>query len=405
MPLVDLPHRGTRNLPADSIARNQPLDGHDQPTAGQAPLVPEVYRLRTAPNRREIAGRQGGNAQTEAAVDAGLQWLAAAQSRDGRWAARHWGAGAGAPDVVHDPRRQRAGADADTGVSGLALLAFLGAGHTHVKPGPYRATVQHGLEFLLTQQRTDGSLAGGAQLFAAMYCHGMASFAISEAYAMTGDDRLRASVVQAVNYTLAAQHPTTGGWRYQPGDDGDTSQLGWQVMALRSAALAGVSIPSHVGTRAGHFLGRVSQGRHGGLASYRPGQRASPAMTAEALVCRQLLGLASDGQLGREATQFILSGLPGSERQRGEPMNLYFWYYATLALHQQQGRAWEKWNDAMQSELLASQVAAGELTGSWNPDTAWGRHGGRVYTTALATLCLEVYYRYLPILAGVPVEK
>ncbi len=296
-----------------------------------------------------------------------------------------------------DHNRHDAGAQADTGVTGLAVLAFLGGGHTHIHDGPYRETVQLGLEYLIGQQANDGSLAGGAKLFAAMYCHGMATFAISEAYAITGDDRLEPYVRRAVQFTLNAQHPTTGGWRYRVGDLGDTSQLGWQVMALKSAELGGISVPRRSPVGAIRYLHQVSSGRSGGLAAYRPGQQPSRAMTAEALVCRQLMGTSANDATANEAVQYIIEDLPASDVQSGRRMNFYYWYYASLALYQRQDEHWRRWNAAMQSALIETQQRSGQLAGSWAPNTTWGGYGGRVYTTSMATLCLEVYYRYLPL--------
>ena len=118
----------------------------------------------------------------------------------------------------------------------------------------------------------------------------MASFALAEALAMTGDKRLEPAVRRAVEYSLRAQHPSTGGWRYRPGDTGDTSQLGWQLMSLWSAERAGIKIPPQTWTGAERFLRSVERGRHGGLASYRPDGPPSTPMTAEAMYCRQMVG-------------------------------------------------------------------------------------------------------------------
>ena len=115
-------------------------------------------------------------------------------------------------------------------------------------------------------------------------------------------------------------------------------------------------------------------------------------MTAEALFCRQLLGAPVSRDMAREASQFLLGELPGERRA-----NLYYWYYATLALYQLDGDAWARWNDSLKPVLIGSQRTRGAAAGSWDPDTVWGGYGGRVYTTALATLSLEVYYRYLPL--------
>jgi hypothetical protein len=93
-----------------------------------------------------------------------------------------------------------------------------------------------------------------------------------------------------------------------------------------------------------------------------------------------------------EASKFLLEEVPGAGTA-----NFYYWYYGTLALYQTQGEPWERWNTAMQNTLVGSQRKDGELAGSWDPDPVWGRCGGRVYSTALGTLCLEVYYRFLPL--------
>jgi hypothetical protein len=124
-------------------------------------------------------------------------------------------------------------------------------------------------------------------------------------------------------------------------------------------------------------------------------------MTAEALYCRLLLaemgGAEIDELASSEAMRQLLATLPNRQR-----MNLYYWYYATLALHHRSlagdanAAAWRAWNDAITSVLLESQLTTGPDAGSWNTNTMWGGYGGRVYTTAMATMCLEVYYRYAP---------
>jgi hypothetical protein len=131
---------------------------------------------------------------------------------------------------------------------------------------------------------------------------------------------------------------------------------------------------------------------HGGLASYRPHERSTRPMTAEALVARQFLGMTPEHPTAKEAGDYLLDGLPSDEQ-----INLYYWYYGTLAMYQLQGEHWTRWNAALQKTLIHRQVTAGNLAGSWDPDCIWGGYGGRVYSTAMATLCLEVFYRYLPL--------
>jgi hypothetical protein len=96
--------------------------------------------------------------------------------------------------------------------------------------------------------------------------------------------------------------------------------------------------------------------------------------------------------------QQLLRTLPEPSR-----VNLYYWYYASLALHRQQqlsdqnAATWQAWNGALTSVLVSKQADNGQDAGSWDPECIWGGYGGRVYSTALSTLCLEVYYRYAPL--------
>ena len=395
----------------DAYGSPSPRDQSDRPVADLAQLaddpteisairpageLPELYRLRITPDRTEIARDNGATRASEAAVEAALKWLAENQMPDGHWDAASHGAGQTSGD---DRDRLRAGIDADTGISGLALLAFLAAGHTH-REGIYRENVRLGLQYLLISQADDGNLAGDATPFAKMYCHSMATFALSEAYGMTSDRRLRESVRRAVAYTVAAQDPSSGGWRYQPGDPGDTSQAGWQLMALKSADLAGIPFPTSARNGLIRYLQSVCSGEHGGLASYRPGEQASRPMTAEAMACWQFLGLSREHPAGNEAGDYLAEEAPGTGKT-----NLYYWYYATMTMYQLQGDYWTRWNEALQSTLIASQRRTGSRAGSWDPDTVWGGYGGRVYSTALATLSLEVYYRYLPLYAKTPTTE
>lgn len=390
-PTAGDPDRAGRDISGEQAAgRSDPRHQQSDAEAGRVPgAVPDMYRLRVAPDRETQAQRRGASPESEAAVRAALRWLASAQQADGRWSPEQFGGGAEQRVLGRD--RLGAGSRAETGTGGLALLAFLGAGNTH-REGEYQDNVRRGLEFLLRSQGAEGNLDGRATHFAKMYCHAMAGLALAEAYGMTSDERLREPVRRAVQYTINAQNTTTGGWRYVSGDPGDTSLLGWHLMLLKSAELAG--IPTPLNTRNGmiRYLRSVASGQYGGLSSYRPGERVSRPMTAEALVCWQFLGMPREHPANGEAANYLMEELPGSGQ-----MNLYYWYYATLGTYQLGGERWWRWNEAMQRTLLETQRKDGPLAGSWDTETVWGGYGGRVYTTALATLCLEVYYRFLPL--------
>ena len=350
--------------------------------------LPKMYGLRSSANRLSVLQARGGSVETEQAVEAALLWLANHQDKDGRWDASKYGGGTETKVFGHD--RDGAGANADTGVSGLALLSFLAGGHSHLE-GPWQETVRKGLRFLTSQQDSSGCFAGEARLFARMYCHSMALLAVSEAYALTGDDDLRAAVKRGVDYSINAQHRHDGGWRYQPGDQGDMSQFGWQALAIHSAELGGIDIPQDTMDKMYLFLDSCAAGKNGGLAAYRPGHAPSTTMTAESLAARYVLGQTVSDRVIREAKFEITGEMPSAQRP-----NLYYWYYGTMALYFAGGPEWEQWNEKIKSVLLSTQQHNGDNQGSWNPDGVWASYGGRVYSTAISALMLEVYYRYLP---------
>ena len=337
---------------------------------------PESLFQRSFEQRQKLLNAMGGSKETEAAVARALVYLARCQQPDGRWTYQR-GSSRG---------RRRARHRADVALTGLALLCFLAADHTPAKDGPYRKTAEKGIEFLLSQQKPNGDLRGGGQ----MYGHAIATLALAEAALMTGEQRYRHAAVRAAEFIVKAQNAQTGGWRYKPGQPGDTSVFGWQVMALRSVEHLGYKLPARTRKGAFRWLKRVGAGKCGMLAGYK-GRNPTAAMTAEAVFSRILLGQRLTEAQEKEADAYLMAQPPGRGRR-----NFYYWYYASLAMMQMQTRNWPKWNAKMRDVLLKLQQRSGELAGSWDTNTHWGSRGGRVYTTSLATLTLEVYYRYLP---------
>lgn len=357
-----------------------------------------AYNTRGELARLRLATEEGGSQETENAVAHAVDWLARSQRPDGAWDAARWGAGREQKVLNHN--RGGAGIRAETGLTGLALLAMQGAGHNHTD-GPYQNSIRNGLAYLLESQKQNGNLSGEATTYAATYCHSMATFALAEALATTGDDRLRPGVAAAIDYLIRSQSKATGGWRYRPGDRGDMSQMGWVLMALRSAEIAEIVIPNEVWNGIERFLKSVERGNQGGLAAYQAVAPTSPTMTAEALYCRQILGISNVRPMATsEAVSYLSQRLPSQSATSNRPVNFYYWYYATLALHHQRQtdsqtrEAWQNWNNSMIHSLLPLQVTGGQNQGSWTPTTLWGGYGGRVYSTAMAAMCLEVYYRY-----------
>jgi hypothetical protein len=414
------PKRAADNSNLQGLARVTPAGPSSastvtRPTARRSLAeVPMVYRSRLDPNRTVLAQRAGASVASEQAVERALDWLARHQdATDGRWdggtAKTREGAIAGNEDsyTIHCPPGEVCFGEciyweADTALTGLSLLAYLGAGYTHLE-GKYATTVTKGLEFLLRSQKSDGDLRGSS-LAVGMYCHSMATLALCEAYALTGDSRLKVPVERALAFIVRARSKDGMAWRYVPrASDSDTSILGWAVMALKSGKSVGVPIPQD--TQAGMFewLKKVSKGKDGGLAFYSFEKNKgdlTPTMTAEAWACRQFLEIGGPGPASDEAARFLLQ----NKSYRGD-FNIYYLYYGTLAMYQHGGEAWTNWNNRVRDDVVARQRTQGHMAGSWDPDdTPYGTMGGRIYGTALATLTLEVYYRFLRLYEPAPPE-
>lgn len=333
--------------------------------------------------RDEILKREGGTDVTEAAVALGLKWLARHQNSNGSWSLDAFHE---APKATSPP--EGLGKPSDMAATALALLPFLGAGHTHTK-GDFRYEVTRGLIWLIAQQELDGDLRGEG--VGRMYAHGQATIVLCEAYALTGDQRLRQPAQKALDFIVKAQHPA-GGWRYSPGEPGDTSVFGWQVMALRSGRMAYLTVPEQAFQLAAKYLNRAKTDRYGGLYGYMPGSHHTPTMTAEGLLCRQYLGWPKS----HPGLQAGVRYLQKSYLPREDAPDIYYWYYATQVMHHMGGRPWETWNRRMRKILVDMQRTDGGHAGSWDPRGPFSQTGGRIYMTSLAICCLEVYYRYLP---------
>ena len=345
-----------------------------------------MFSGRTAGSRSELVGREGGSEESEAAVERGLNWLARHQSPDGRWCLDRFAQTGDCGGQCTAP-----GTRSDTAGTALALLPFLAAGHTH-RRGEYFEVVENGLDWLIENQQKDGSFrdCGGGR----MYAHGQAAIALCEALAMTRDKRLRKPAQAAIDYIVKAQH-AGGGWRYSPGTPGDTSVLGWQIMALESAQAAKLKISRNTFRGATKYLDSAQTDKAGGLYGYMPRQgNPTPPMTAEGLLCRQYTGWHRTHGGLEAGVEYLLEHLP----DRRQP-NMYYWYYATQVMHHYGGDPWKRWNSAMRDILIESQESEGHRSGSWAPGGGHDSSGGRLYMTALATCTLQVYYRHASLYA------
>ncbi len=367
---------------APAVAELDPLG---QDVAPKADLMQRVGTFsgtglegRGQASRAMLVREGGGTEGSEKAVQLALKWLQQHQNPDGSWSFQHLG---GRCDC-RDPGSLDM---AFNGATALALLPFLGAGHTH-REGQYQREVQAGLYYLLSHQKPDGSFAeSGGNL----YSHGLAAITLSEAYAMTQDKALLRPAQAALDYIAFAQDPVGGGWRYVAKQPGDTSVVGWQLMALKSGRMAYLHVDQQVFASASRFLDSVQTDSGAAYGYADPGERAST--TAIGLLCRMYLGW------GREEPA-LLRGVERLSRSGHSDVDMYYNYYATQVMRHMEGKVWKKWNEGMREFLVKSQETKGHEAGSWFMGKNHSSEtGGRLYCTAMATMILEVYYRHLPL--------
>lgn len=331
--------------------------------------------------------RAGGTNKSQAAVAKGLKWLAAHQYPDGGWSYNHAMAG-GCKNQCDHPGTLT---DARNGATGQAILPFLGAGQTH-KTGKYQAQIRKGLAFLVNHM--DKKNGGLHEKGGTMYSHGIAAICLTEAYAMTKDAGLKGPAQAAINFIVYAQDPAGGGWRYNPRSAGDTSVVGWQLMALKSGFMGYLDVPPKTAVNAMKFLDSVQYGDYGALYGYTGPDKDHPACTAIGLLCRMYYGWKQDHPGLSEGVNYLSKRGPSKN-------NMYYNYYATQVMRHFGGEPWQKWNSVMRDQLVDSQAQDGHREGSWFfPGGDHGAdRGGRLYMTAMAVMVLEVYYRHMPIYA------
>ena len=337
-----------------------------------------AFEGRGAATRSRLIESGGGNAESEAAVARSLVWLASKQNKDtGGWSF----------DGEAKFRDDTATATA------LAMLPFLAAGQTHLsteKDNVYKPTVQKAVKFLLDKQKQDGSFRATTN----MYSQAIIAVALCELLGMSNDATLVAPCQQAINYIVKAQ-ASNGSWGYQPGQAGDTSIVGWQIQALTSARYTKkLAVKPEVIEKASKFLDSVASGPQNSRFGYRDRGASGAPLTAVGLLSRYYADRwTSTNPAMAAGVKYLLESQPGS----GE-FNMYYLYYATQVLHFFEGPEWQTWNVKMRDLLVAKQVKPGKPeAGSWAPDDKeMGRDTGRLGTTCLCLLTLEVYYRHLP---------
>lgn len=348
-------------------------------------------------NRRWFSLRrqrvEGAPAKVRQAIDAGLKWLADNQQADGTW-----------PATIDAPKGNPA---YKRGVTALAVLTFLGAGHTHAaNETPYRKQLLKGLTYLCTGQDASGALGEHDLNYVAE--HALSTQALCEATLMTGDPAYKPVIGKALAFVEAARNPYMG-WRYEPrGGENDTRHGAVMLTTLRLGGLCGHSVSAVAVEGALQWaykmtdpnFGQIGYQYPGGVCARVPGitRETFPPEKSQAMTAAGIWTLLLGGE-DPEPDKYPFNGvklcvelLPHWKNVGAR--DLYYWYWASLALHEVGGKPWRKWQPALETALLEGQLADGAQRGSWPTETAWGLFAGRVYTTSIATLALLTPYRY-----------
>lgn len=348
-----------------------------------SPLVMKgLFAGRSAAGRASSLGQYGGRwAQaTERSVIRALEWLKRNQAPDGSWG----------------PQKES--------MTGLALLTFLAHGET-TSSKEYGPTVEKAIRYLVSAQKEDGIFVGYSQQ--GVYAHAIATYALSEAYGLTRIPDLKPAMEKAAKIIVAGQQ-AGGLWDYNYKKEArwDTSVAGWQIQAMKAAYIAGAEVPGlhEAMDKAAQGLMKA-QSPESGRFGYAAVGQGSDGVTAVGTLCLQLLGYGKTPSVKNG-----LNAMNGFDCNWQQPLSwpMYAWYYITQAKFHSGGQDWSTWNSKFAPELTKNQNEDGSWT-SAGANLKEGGHGqetnlGPVYSTTLAALTLQVYYRFLPTYKPIAVE-
>lgn len=340
------------------LALGMGLSGSTRPSSAQE-----------APQSGSRDARDLYSPATDAAIDAGLNWLAGQQQPDGSFGVS---------------ARYRT----NPGVAGLCGLAFLSAGATPGR-GPYGDHLNRAIQFVVSCARPSGYIVEEDWKYyhGPMYGHGFATLFLAEVYGMEQDESVRDVLQRAVQLIVESQNDL-GGWRYTPEtDEADISVTVCQAMALRAARNAGIAVPKETIDRCVAYI-ESSQNTDGGF-RYRRQEAAESKFprSAAALVALFTSGV-HEGPVIDRGLEYLMSFPPGDSLSRNQEYYFYGQYYAAQAIWHAGGDRWRDWFPRIRDELAGLQLREGRWSDPWIGDE---------YATAMALIVLQIPNGYLPI--------
>jgi hypothetical protein len=355
--------------------------------AGFVSLPPTMRARCSTSERLAKLSQNGGNAECEAAVSRALEWFKSKQAADGSWGGTHKPA-----------------------MTGFALLCYLGRCETPESPF-YGDTVMKGIMYLIETGKKNefGMFSEAVKEHSAAYEHGIATYALGEMYTLArlGSKSLpgmKEAFEKGVKLIIENQKDN-GAWgyggdviAYKKGGGEDLSVVGWQYQALKAAKNTSLKIPGlhqAIDKCVTYLEGKQTQ--DGGFG----GRNRDAGYNQWNLSGAGILGLQTLAKGKTKAIdggiKFLNAFITAEPLDWNKNCNLYAWYYYTQAFFQKGGADWKFYNEQLLPQILNNQAP----DGSWKPERSLGgavggSHGG-VYKTALCTLQLEVYYRYLKV--------
>lgn len=337
--------------------------------------IPATMRKRCSPEDRAQRLREsGGTPESEAAVIKALNWLKSTQNADGSWTNSNRGA-----------------------MTGFALLAYLGHCETPLSP-EYGESVLNGILFLINlAEKNDGRLAqSGASTNQWVYEHGIATYALAEAQTFCRQLGINvpglAEATRKAGDMIIAGQGSRGGWvyRFSGGNSGDNSVGFWQIQALKACEHTGLWEPGELNapTRKAMDWLKICQGDNGAI-GYRESASRSPGLTGGGVLCLQLFENPRSPAI-RKGIEYISKN--SNFVWEDSSANLYYNYYNAQALINHGGKEWEQYNARFRDVLISNQNSNGTWTRPRHNHDVANEH----MATCLATMMLEVYYRFLP---------
>jgi hypothetical protein len=306
------------------------------------------------------------------AVIKGLDYLTTHQADDGSWIT---GGGQAYPVAM-------------TGLAGTALLAH---GHSPTR-GKYAKNIQGAVEYLVRCGTSTGLITGPNQDSGQpMHGHGFALMFLASVYGMVTKESLRQEVRSVIRkaVTLTSQGQSgQGGWTYIPGAGDEGSVTVTQVQALRAAHNAGFLVPRAVIEEAVRYLEKCRTPEGGIQYSLLSG--GGPRLPISAAAVATLYNAGQfESTIATDCLKYVWDQFRATEEWHKEGGHAFYTHlYAAQAFYMAGDQYWDAYFPKSRDQLLAMQAPEG----SWHGDGI-----GEVYGTAIATIILQLPYKYLPV--------